>query len=218
MTADKSHIDPRARRTLEALQGALATHMRRQQLSEISVSEICRTAGVHRTTFYKHFDSVAELANVAVMDLVDRVTSGRAVSEDTVLGEDAAEEAQSEMPEPARTFAQWAENLAQYVARHRETYYSIIGPKGDPGLQRALANQIVSAVRRAIRASGVLERDLGLSLDGAAQVVGNGVFGGLIALVSAKDLEPELAWRAVLDAMPDPWQAVVDADWSDITD
>lgn len=216
MTADKTHLDPRARRTLEALRGALATHMRSQQLSEISVSEICRTAGVHRTTFYKHFDSVAGLANEAVIDLIDGITSGRALTGNSLLG-GAAGETQVDALEPAKTFAQWAESLARYVARNREVYYSIIGPKGDPGLQRALANQIVAAARRAIRAAGVVEKDLGLSLDGAAEVMGNGVFGGLIALVAARDTEPEVVWRAVLDSLPAPWQAVVDADWSDFS-
>ena len=75
MAADDTHLDPRARRTLDALQVALGKHMRTQQLSQISVSEICRTAGVHRTTFYKHFESVADLAGLAVTDLIDRITT-----------------------------------------------------------------------------------------------------------------------------------------------
>jgi AcrR family transcriptional regulator len=55
-------LDPRQVRTRQALAGALTRLLERKPLEEISVAELCREAGVHRTTFYGHFDSVAEFA------------------------------------------------------------------------------------------------------------------------------------------------------------
>lgn len=219
MTADKTHLDPRARRTLEALQVALATHMRTQQLSEITVSEICRTAGVHRTTFYKHFESVADLAALSVAELVDAITSGRGLPAEGPIGPSVASSGAGESagadaaPQPAPSFAQWAEALARHVGARRDTFYSIFGHKGDPGLQRALADDVAAAVRRAIDAAGAEEEQLGLGREATAQVIGNAVFGGVLAVVAGEG-EPDAVCGAVLAALPEQWRRVAEADWS----
>jgi AcrR family transcriptional regulator len=49
-------------RTRQALAAALTSLLERKPLEEISVAELCREAGVHRTTFYGHFDGVPEFA------------------------------------------------------------------------------------------------------------------------------------------------------------
>ena len=155
MAADDTHLDPRARRTLDALQVALGKHMRTQQLSQISVSEICRTAGVHRTTFYKHFESVADLAGLAVTDLIDRIT--------TFAPEDGEVDDEGR-PRTARSYADWLAALVDHVGRRRETYRSILGPKGDPGLQRALSEHLVAKARLALESAAATEEDLAMDI------------------------------------------------------
>lgn len=170
---------------------ALGKHMRTQQLSEISVSEICRTAGVHRTTFYKHFESVAELAGMAMTDLVARISE-----------EEAGR---------TRTYAQWLAALVEHVGRRRETYRSILGPKGDPGLQRALSDQLVQRAQRAVAASGLAREELGVSPVAVGHILGHASFGAVVALVVSDAVHPEEAAADVLAGLPPAWRAVVDA-------
>lgn len=195
MTPDAPHLDPRARRTLDSLQVALGKHMQTQQLSEISVSEICRTAGVHRTTFYKHFESVAELAGMAMTDLVRRISE--------------------ESGGQVHTYAQWLTSLVEHVGRRRETYRSILGPKGDPGLQRALAEQLVAKAEDAVSAAHLAREDLGMSPAAAGKILGHGSFGAVVALVTSDSVHPEEAAASFLSALPGAWQQVLGADLGD---
>lgn len=193
MTADTFHLDPRARHTLEALQSALGEHMRTQQIGEISVSEICRTAGVHRTTFYKHFESVADLAALAVTDLLHRVSA-------------------SGTQHGARTYATWFTALVEHIGAGGETYRSIVGPKGDPALQRAMSEQFVARARRAVRNAGASREDLGMDPEAAAHVLGYGAFGAVCALAVSDTVEPAETARGFFAALPSSWAAVVDVE------
>jgi len=55
-------LDPRAERTRRALVDALNRLLETTALDEISVTSLCREAGVHRTTFYGHHESVHDFA------------------------------------------------------------------------------------------------------------------------------------------------------------
>ncbi|WP_353807721.1 TetR/AcrR family transcriptional regulator [Agromyces sp. SYSU T00194] len=59
---DAPRLDPRAERTRAALADALRRLLATTAIDEISVSALCREAGVHRTTFYGHFESVQDFA------------------------------------------------------------------------------------------------------------------------------------------------------------
>lgn len=50
-------MDLRKRRSQEKLQVALAHHLQRQTIDEITIGELTQTAGVSRQTFYSNFDS-----------------------------------------------------------------------------------------------------------------------------------------------------------------
>lgn len=53
--------DPRTLRTVASLRAALRESLGDRTLDDVNVSELCRIADVRRTTFYTHYDSVAEL-------------------------------------------------------------------------------------------------------------------------------------------------------------
>lgn len=53
--------DPRTIRTVSSLRTALRELLSTRSLDDVNVSELCRIADVRRTTFYTHYDSVAEL-------------------------------------------------------------------------------------------------------------------------------------------------------------
>ena len=53
-------IDVRVQRTFNQLMAALMELMTEKGFENLSVSEICDKAGVHRATFYKHFEDKLE--------------------------------------------------------------------------------------------------------------------------------------------------------------
>ncbi|MFJ9034546.1 TetR/AcrR family transcriptional regulator [Streptomyces sp. NPDC102274] len=64
MVSDQSpavEADPRFTRSRQAIANALAEHMQRTRTCP-SVSALAEAAGIHRATFYNHFDSVEEAA------------------------------------------------------------------------------------------------------------------------------------------------------------
>ncbi|MFB2556738.1 TetR/AcrR family transcriptional regulator [Herbiconiux liangxiaofengii] len=66
-----SRRDPRTARTVTALGRALRESLRELPLDTISVSALCRAAGVQRTTFYTHFGTVAELLTTMLTEDID---------------------------------------------------------------------------------------------------------------------------------------------------
>ena len=62
-------MDLRARQTYMLLTNALFELLREKSFSEISVTDICEKAMVHRTTFYKHFEDKEHLLRAVISDL-----------------------------------------------------------------------------------------------------------------------------------------------------
>lgn len=57
----ETHLDLRQRKTRKLLVDALAQLLEEKSFQELSVTDICRRAMVHRTTFYAHFNDKQEL-------------------------------------------------------------------------------------------------------------------------------------------------------------
>ena len=58
---NEEHLDLRQRKTRKLLVEALAQLLEEKSFQELSVTDICRRAMVHRTTFYAHFNDKQEL-------------------------------------------------------------------------------------------------------------------------------------------------------------
>ena len=58
---NEEHLDLRQRKTRKLLVDALAQLLEEHSFQELSVTDICRRAMVHRTTFYAHFNDKQEL-------------------------------------------------------------------------------------------------------------------------------------------------------------
>lgn len=67
--------DPRALRSRRRLTDALLRMLGREELASIGVAELCREAGVHRTTFYGHYDSVGDLAAEVFASMIDEASA-----------------------------------------------------------------------------------------------------------------------------------------------
>ena len=62
-------MDLRTRQTYSFLTTALFELLKTQSFSEISVTDICQKAMVHRTTFYKHFEDKEHLLRTIIIEL-----------------------------------------------------------------------------------------------------------------------------------------------------
>lgn len=76
---ERGCMDPRARRTQEALEHALLDILGEKPLKSITVTELCKRAGVTRAAFYGHYHDTTELIEqikgrvlVDACDMVDR--------------------------------------------------------------------------------------------------------------------------------------------------
>ncbi len=61
-------MDLRTRQTYSFLTTALFELLKTQSFSEISVTDICQKAMVHRTTFYKHFEDKEHLLRTVILE------------------------------------------------------------------------------------------------------------------------------------------------------
>jgi len=69
----------RRRETVRKIESVLIELLRSQRLSQIKVSDVCKTAGINRSTFYANYEDIYDLANkikerlkAEVFELFDR--------------------------------------------------------------------------------------------------------------------------------------------------
>lgn len=55
--------------TKEKIEAVFLELLKEKDISKISVSEICRLAGIHRTTFYGHFEDIYALMRSIVGEM-----------------------------------------------------------------------------------------------------------------------------------------------------
>ncbi len=164
--------------------------------ADIDVSALCRRAGVHRTTFYKHFDSVAELAETLVADLLTRIAAPAAP------GTDDMEE-----------YAGWLTALVSHVVERRHVYAAFLGPDGDPAVVRAVCDRLIrQAEKTAARAARQLAAPEGATVDvdvkTAARVLGFGAYGLLESVLVEEDLDVPATVNAFIAGGPMVWRPV----------
>ena len=63
----------RVQMTKRLMKDALLELLEQRELSNISVTAICETADVHRSTFYKHYKDPADLMRDLEQDYLDRI-------------------------------------------------------------------------------------------------------------------------------------------------
>ncbi len=138
--------EPRAARTHEALTAALFELLREHDLTEISISELCRTAGVHRTTFYGHYADIFAFAGDAFAHILDELAS---VSEDPETFDGMSAEAIT------AAYAESVREQLTHIRDHRAAYRMMFGTRVDAGFRRELYQRLL---RRASLAVAVCQR------------------------------------------------------------
>jgi AcrR family transcriptional regulator len=133
-------VDPRARRSKEALEAALLELVATRDLPQITISDITKWAGVSRSTFYEHYTDVHELAASACTVMFDGLVAGSHMIDPSILDRDAPYD-NPLIP------------LFRHLAEHARLYRSLLGPDGSARVINHLMHRIrVSAyINRRVR-------------------------------------------------------------------
>ena len=70
---NEQHENRRVRMTKQLLKDALLELLEQQNLVNISVTSICKTADIHRSTFYKYYMDPDDLLKDIEQDFLDRI-------------------------------------------------------------------------------------------------------------------------------------------------
>ena len=69
----EKHDNRRVAMTKLLIKNALLELLEQKELSNISVTAVCETADVHRSTFYKYYDSPADLLREIERDYLEHI-------------------------------------------------------------------------------------------------------------------------------------------------
>lgn len=116
---DAGREDPRIQRTFDALKTAFAKEIAQKPFAQISVQELCDTAMVRRTTFYRHFHDKQEFLQWYMQEMHREFN--RCFEEE-------------EIPDSvAGYFAQLCRRVLFFLNRHEEGVKLLVqsGPRGN---------------------------------------------------------------------------------------
>lgn len=227
--------EPRAARTHEALTTALFELLREHDLTEISISELCRTAGVHRTTFYGHYGDIFAFAADSFASILDDMTNGGDEPESVTTASVDAEIA------PARETGASAESTAspesadphddltdldhsqlstrgsdavrqafEHVAENRAAYRMMFNTRVDAGFRRELFVRmfhLASLTIAAWRAQG--DTSPAIDTTTAAAFIAGGMVGVLEDWANSDDTDIEARTSSVV-VLSTAWCAMPD--------
>ena len=191
-------IDPRQARTSAALRAALVRLLADRPLAAVSVAELCREAGVHRTTFYKHALGVDEFAVTMLTDEIDAIAA---------IGADIATEADA-----ARVYHAVTRRLLEWLAGQRELYRALLESSARGALHAALSDSLRRRAHIALEKlaeAGV--RDAPRSprdRDEAAAFIAGGLVGVMDVWIREDDTDAAAAEARIFRLMPEWWPGV----------
>lgn len=158
--------DPRALRSRRRLTEALIRMLQREDLASIGVAELCREAGVHRTTFYGHFDSVGDLAAevfASIIDAASAVTPPRG----------------QPIEEVSRAYLDAAVEILEAVSRDRRAIRTLLDSDVSHAFRARMRDRFIS---RADAAIGVM-RDNGIVVPENTDVSAAYIAGGMVSTI-----------------------------------
>ncbi|QJU53081.1 TetR-like C-terminal domain-containing protein [Herbiconiux sp. KACC 21604] len=199
---------------------ALFELLREHDLTEISISELCRTAGVHRTTFYGHYGDIFAFAADSFASILDEMSNGGDEPElaaERSPSEDAAEE---NNPAPDLTDLDHAQlttrgtdavrQAFEHVAENRAAYRMMFNTRVDAGFRRELFVRmfhLASLTIAAWRSQGGTSP--AIDTPTAAAFIAGGMVGVLEDWANSDDTDIEARTSSVL-LLSTAWCAVPD--------
>lgn len=132
----EDNLDLRQRKTRRQLTQALVELMEERPFQELSVTDICRRAMVHRTTFYAHFNDKQELLHYLLTQL-ERTCIDACIPQDA--------------PTPRAFFLEAARNTLAFFKERRALYRACLDSGADTQtrlLEDAAANELCTRMSR----------------------------------------------------------------------
>lgn len=121
-----SQMDARTRRTRERLSAAILKLTAERDAGSVSVSELAREAGVHRSTVYEHAESPAALLRLVLRGELDEIRARHLV--------DIPENSTSEALEAT------TRDVLRHVEAHEAVYARALGADDDAALHIMLSS------------------------------------------------------------------------------
>lgn len=187
-------IDPRQLRTRAALISALHALLSEgasteNSLEAISVAKLCATAGVHRTTFYKHAASIEEFAVDAVTRELDDVSTVDAGGTD-----------------PLEDYRVTMIAVLDHVAAERTSYRALLGSPWSGALREAIDERMRSRVWIALDVFAA-QQDVRVP-DHRTEItafVSGGLVGAIMAWALSDDTDSVACAARIQALMPEWW-------------
>jgi AcrR family transcriptional regulator len=140
MKTSEEHADLRVRRTRKLLWEALLGEMSERAFEEITVTDICERAMVHRTTFYKHYEDKYALLEQGMRQMYDEL----------VTEAEHAPPGAFSLDDPPPYFIR----LFEHVAERQRFYRLMLCGEGVARFQRLVKDYVAEVVET--RAAGVI--------------------------------------------------------------
>jgi AcrR family transcriptional regulator len=190
-------VDPRQARTSAALRAALVRLLGRRALDTITVSELCREAAVHRTTFYRHAERVDAFAVSVFSAELDALSDVRPTSTD------AAAAATDYLAALRRTL--------EHLAAHRPIFRALFASSARGAFRAAVEDRLRHRARLALE----LFADAGVpgapsdprALTETAAFIAGAMVGVLDVWTQEEDADADAATSRLLALMPRWWPA-----------
>jgi AcrR family transcriptional regulator len=137
-----NRVDPRSARSAQALAAAVVELASTQEVTTISITELCRRAGVTRRTFYNHAQTPVELLRRVLTDELDQVRSHHM--------KDLATQNDHDLSRIVRISLT---DIITHVRAHRRIYRQSDTGRIHPELYQLLSDHFRHAVRETINTS-----------------------------------------------------------------
>jgi len=128
----EEQVDLRVRRTRKLLWEALMAELSERAFEEITVTDICERAMVHRTTFYKHYEDKYALLEQGMRQMYDALVAGAQHAPPSAFTE----------ANPPPYFIQ----LFEHVAEHEQFYRLMLCGEGFGRFQKLVKDYIANVL------------------------------------------------------------------------
>jgi AcrR family transcriptional regulator len=143
--------DLRVRRTHKLLWEALMVELSKRTIEEITVSDICERAMVHRTTFYKHYEDKYALLEQGIRQMYD----------DLLAEEEHLPPGAYSVEHPPPYFIR----LFEHAGDHQQFYKLMLCGEGIGRFQNLIKEYIAEMVSAKVREMPASNRHLAVPID-----------------------------------------------------
>jgi AcrR family transcriptional regulator len=158
------NVDLRVKKTKTALSVALMELLNKRSFDEIKVVDICETAQVHRTTFYKHFEDKYHLLSYVAENIINELAENIAPITDYDM--------------PYKYNADLLKNVISYIHNNREKFRLILKNNMHSMFMSTMQNIISEHLLKSLEAF----EEKGYKFNADLSIIANYHSGGLISV------------------------------------